>query len=291
MGAAQGRGRLTSLAMRVFRAPLVRVVLFLLLTAAAFPLGGIAVGTLGLSGPGASVWFSAVVSAWLAGATALCAWLGRERRADLGFRSTRRDLLAVPVSFAVGALLFSAMLLVLGAAVGGTWQLHAAAPWRSALAGLVPVLCLMLGEELLFRGYAFQQARRLVGPAGAIVASAALFGLYHLLGTDYWAMGAVFRVAMPAIGGLVFGYALVRTGSLAVPIGLHWGGSWAQSVLFGLGHVPDHSGAVWIMPLSDAQVRALTAPDLLPNLPYLVALVLACLLVRLMPRDAYGVER
>jgi membrane protease YdiL (CAAX protease family) len=270
--------------MRTLRAPLARVVVFLLLTAAAFPLGGIAVGTLGLSGPSATAWFGAVLSVLLAGATVVSARLGRERLADLGFRTTRRDLLAVPAAFAVGAVLFSAMLLVLGAAAGGTWQLHAATPWRSALAGLVPVLGLLLGEELVFRGYAFQQVRRLTGPAGAVVISAALFGLYHLLGTQYWAMGAVFRFAMPALGGLVFGYALVRTRSLAVPIGLHWGGNWAQSVLFGLGQSPDHSGAVWIMPLSGEQVGALTAPDLLPNLPYLVALALACMLVRLTPR-------
>jgi membrane protease YdiL (CAAX protease family) len=263
---------------------LARAILFLVLAAAAFPLGGIAVGTLGLSGPGATAWFGAGVSVLLVGATIVCARLGREPLAGLGFRLTRWDLLSVPVAFGVGALLFSGMLVALGAAVGGTWQLHAAAPWRTALAGLAPVLALMLGEELLFRGYAFQQVRRLAGPAGAIVVSAALFGLYHLLGTNYWAMGAVFRFAMPAIGGLVFGYALVRTGSLAVPIGLHWGGNWAQAVLFGLGHAPDDSAAVWIMPLSDGQVRALTAPDLLPNLPYLIALALTCLFVRLTPR-------
>ena len=284
MGAAQGCGRLTSVAMPVFRHPLARLVLFLLLTAAAFPLGGIAVGTLGLSGPDAMAWFGAVVSLVLVGATVLCARLGRERLADLGFRSTRRDRLAVPVAFGVGALLFSGVLLVLGAAVGGTWELNAAVPSRTALAGLLPVLCLMLGEELLFRGYAFQQACRMVGPAGAIATSATLFGLYHLLGTDYWAMGAVFRFAMPALGGLVFGYALVRTGSLAVPIGLHWGGNWAQSVLLGLGHAPARSSAVWVMPLSGEQIHALTAPDLLPNLPYLVALALAWLAVRCTPR-------
>lgn len=284
MGAAQGRGRLSLFTMSVFRRPLARVILFLMLTAAAFPLGGIAVGMLGLSGPGAMAWFGAVLSAVLGGATILCARLGRERLADLGFRTTRWDLLALPVAFVVGGLLFSAVMLVLGAAVGGTWQINTAVPWRTALAGLAPVLCLMLGEELLFRGYAFQQARRLVGSFGAIVASAALFGLYHVIGTDYWAMGAVFRFAMPALGGLVFGYALVRTGSLAVPVGLHWGGNWAQSVLLGLGHTPDHSAAVWIMPLSGEQIHALTAPDLLPNLPYLTALALIAVSVRLTPR-------
>jgi membrane protease YdiL (CAAX protease family) len=76
---------------------------------------------------------------------------------------------------------------------------------------------------------------------------------------------------MPIAGGLVFGYALIRTGSLAVPIGLHWGGNWAQSV--------------WTVRLSDEQLRALTAPDLLPHLPYLAALALACLMVRATPRE------
>jgi hypothetical protein len=114
--------------------------------------------------------------------------------------------------------------------------------------------------------------------------SALLFGGYHLVGSGDWAMGAAFRVAMPTVGGLVFAYALVRTGSLAVPIGLHWGGNWAQSVLLGLGHPAGQTVAVWTMPLSEDQVRRLVAPDLLPHLPYLGALGLAFLFVQATPR-------
>jgi len=216
--------------------------------------------------------------------TAVCALLAGERLSDLGFRASRRDILAVPVAFAAGALLFSGVTLVLGHAAGGEWQLGTSAPMRTALLGLVPVLCLFLSEELLFRGYGFQQLRRIGGPGGAVVVSALAFGGYHLLGSGDWAMGAVFRMAMPTVAGLVFGYAVVRTGSLAVPIGLHWGGNWAQYALLGLGHPAGQTVAVWNMPLSEDQIRMLVAPDLLPHLPYLAALGLAFLLVQATPQ-------
>ena len=186
------------------------------------------------------------------------------------------------LAFLVGAIALGGALLVLGQASGGTWQLNGSTPVRAALAGLVPVLCLFLGEELLFRGYAFQQLKRVVGPAVAVGLSAALFGGYHLLGSGDWAMGAFFRFLMPTLGGLVFGYALVRTGSLAVPIGLHWGGNWMQSTVLGLGHAPS-SDAILIMPLSAEQVRILSAPDMLPHLPYMVALIVMTLLVWALP--------
>jgi membrane protease YdiL (CAAX protease family) len=267
------------------RSRAVRLLLFLLLAAGAFPLAGIAIGTLGVggSGPTGMVWFAAVLSVLLVAATATCASLGNERLADLGFRASGRDLLAVGIAFGAGAALFSGVALVRGAVAGGTWQLASAAPVRTMAAGLGASLALMLGEELLFRGYAFQQARRTIGAPATIVVSALVFGLYHLLGTQYWAMGAVFRVVLPAAGGLVFGYALVRTGSMAVPIGLHWGGNWAQAFLLGLGQAPGAASAVWIMPLGDDRIRLLTAPDLLPQAPYLVAIAIAALAVRLMP--------
>jgi membrane protease YdiL (CAAX protease family) len=105
-------------------------------------------------------------------------------------------------------------------------------------------------EELLFRGYAFQQIVRLGAPGTAVVLTAAAFGAYHQLGAGVF--------LMPALGGLVFGYALVRSGGLALPIGLHWGGNWVQ---------------------------ALTS-EAMPRVPYVVALALMALAVRLATRDA-----
>jgi len=70
----------------------------------------------------------------------------------------------------------------------------------------------------------------------------------------------------------VFGYALLRTGGLAMPIGLHLGGNWIQSSVFGLGR---EQGSVLSAASLDAeQIRVLSAPDLMPHVPYLLAMVL-----------------
>jgi len=265
------------------RLPVARLAVFIALAATAFPLCGMLVGVTGASGSAGAVWFGAFLSVALALATVLVARLTGERLSELGFALSKANTVTAVLGFAVGAGTFAAVAFVLGYASGGAWQLNPSASVGTALAGLVPVLGLLLGEELLFRGYAFQQLRRIYGTRAALVLSAAAFGAYHLLGSGDWAMGAVFRFLMPALGGLVFGYALVRTGSIAVPIGLHWGGNWVQTMVLGLGPAPEATPALWVMPLTPTQVNALAAPDLLPHLPYLGALLLALLFVHYWP--------
>ena len=64
-------------------------------------------------------------------------------------------------------------------------------------------------------------------------------------------------------------YAALRTGSLALPIGLHLGGNWITSSIFGLG--VDRGNALWGAPLNEIQIHARVVPDLVPHLPYLAA--------------------
>ena len=83
------------------------------------------------------------------------------------------------------------------------------------------------GEELMFRGYAFQILLRRFGPWWTIPPFAVLFALAHvgnpnatwpgLLNTGLW--------------GLVLGYAFHRAGNLWMPIGLHFGWNWALPLL------------------------------------------------------------
>jgi membrane protease YdiL (CAAX protease family) len=264
----------------MMKTPLRRLTAFLALAILAFVAAGPVVGLLGASGPSAAIGFGAVTSFLLLGATILCARLSRERLRDLGLDVSWRRLRELAMGFGVGTALFTAVALVLGAAAGGAWQLNRAPNLTNALGSLALVLSLLLSEELLFRGYAFQQIRRLSSPTIALIVSSTLFGIYHVVGTDYWAMGAVFRFLMPALGGAVFAYALLRTGSLALPIGLHWGGNWIQGAVLGVGHQPGPNAPFLIMPLQPDQIGALTAPDLLPHLPYLFALAMTALVVR-----------
>src|SRR5205085_7038454 len=137
--------------------------------------------------------------------------------------------------FVAGSALFGLVALVRASVVGATWHVTGAAGLRAALVGLPLALLLLLPEELLFRGYGFRQLRAFAGDHVALGLSAVAFGAYHLIGSGDYAMGAVWRFATPALGGIVFGIAAMRTRGLALPIGLHWGANWVEQCVLGLG--------------------------------------------------------
>jgi len=192
--------------------------------------------------------------------------------AALGISFSRRRVREFVSGLMMGAVLFGLLAVLNAWLVGAQWHLDWVAGARAALLGLPLALLMLLPEELVFRGYAFRQAQALWGAPVALALSSLLFGAYHLLGSGDWAMGAVFRFAMPALGGLLFGYALLRTGGLAMPIGLHLGGNWIQSSVFGLGR--EQGSALWAASLDAEQIRVLSAPDLIPHVPYLLTVVL-----------------
>jgi membrane protease YdiL (CAAX protease family) len=77
----------------------------------------------------------------------------------------------------------------------------------------------VLGEELLFRGYAFQALLASVGPFATIVPLGVLFALLHGGNPNASKLGLVNTGAF----GVLFGYAYLRSRDLWLPIGLHLG--------------------------------------------------------------------
>lgn len=71
-----------------------------------------------------------------------------------------------------------------------------------------------LAEEVIFRGVLLPGLAQHMKTQHALLISAALFGLFHI---PSHGIGAI----MPGLLGLVFGWARLRTGSLAAPILLH----------------------------------------------------------------------
>lgn len=105
-----------------------------------------------------------------------------------------------------------------------------------------------LFEELLFRGYAFQRTVRSVGTWPALWIFGALFCLGHVPGNlDVgWPLllAAMTNILLDA---LTQGLILLRTGSLALPIGLHFGWNWLQENLgFGVSGIAASHG--WFHP-------------------------------------------
>ena len=91
--------------------------------------------------------------------------------------------------------------------------------WTSTLSfGMIVLVVGSIGEELLFRGYAFQYLIRAFGPWVSILATSLLFGWAHTANPSFT------RVSMinTAMFGVVFGYAYWRTRDLWLPLGMHW---------------------------------------------------------------------
>jgi len=84
-----------------------------------------------------------------------------------------------------------------------------------------------VGEELMFRGYAFQLMVRTMGEFAAVLPIAVLFGVAHLGNRDVTPMAIFNTVAW----GILLGYAFLLTRALWLPIGLHYGWNAAMPVL------------------------------------------------------------
>lgn len=107
------------------------------------------------------------------------------------------------------------------------------------------------GEELLLRGYGFQQLSRCLSPVGAACAAGLMFGFMHAKNPNVTGLA----VLNTAEFGLVFGLALARHRSLWLPLGMHLGWNLMLAALgvrisgltisiFGFASTP-HGSALW----------------------------------------------
>lgn len=147
-------------------------------------------------------------------------------------RAGRRLLLGALGGFALFAIAVGIIALAGGYQVTG---------WGT-LAGALTVVGMMcaiaVAEEVLFRGIIFGLIQGRWGTWIALVASALLFGLLHLINPGATLWGAL-AVAIEA--GLMLGAAFVATGSLWLPIGLHLG--WNITIVAVFGAVTSGSSA------------------------------------------------
>ncbi len=131
---------------------------------------------------------------------------------------------------------------LMGASAGLAWSLGGLHWTRTPGVGLAALssaarlfLAVALFEELLFRGYAFQRAARGLGFAGAQAAFALLFALMHWRNPGMAGATKAWATMNIALAALLLGFCWRRTGSLALPIGVHLGWNWTQGSLLGFG--------------------------------------------------------
>lgn len=153
----------------------------------------------------------------------------RGQLADIGLgwsRQSRRNL-AIGL---IGGILAGAVVLLVPIAVRVadiTPVPKEHTQWPSILFISVVLLFGAIGEEMLFRGYAFQVLVRAAGPFATILPISLIFAMLHSMNPDFTFL-AGFNTFL---WGVLLGYSFLRSGDLWLPIGLHFGWNWVLPLM------------------------------------------------------------
>jgi membrane protease YdiL (CAAX protease family) len=90
---------------------------------------------------------------------------------------------------------------------------------------ILVLVVLALMEEIAFRSYPLVRLRDAFGVRTSIYCTSLFFALYH--GVD------ATNLLGPGVWGILFGLAAIASRGIALPLGIHFGANWMQS-LFGL---------------------------------------------------------
>jgi hypothetical protein len=118
---------------------------------------------------------------------------------------------------------------ILGGAGHLVLKQHSDFQWSGLTFYTVAILVAAAGEEMMFRGYAFQLLIEKLGAYATLLPMAVIFGLTHASNPHVTAL-AVFNTVL---WGVILGYAFLRSRDLWLPIGLHFGWN-AVLPLFGV---------------------------------------------------------
>ena len=99
----------------------------------------------------------------------------------------------------------------------------------------------------MFRGFVFQRLVDGIGATGALLLMGALFAFAHWGNPGMHGATLAWASLDTVVASVMLGLAYLRTGSLALPIGIHFGWNWLQGSVLGF----DVSGidqAGWLLP-------------------------------------------
>ncbi|AOS45587.1 CAAX amino terminal protease self- immunity [Lacunisphaera limnophila] len=161
--------------------------------------------------------------------------LGRRRpQRELWGRFDRRWLAQLGLGGLLGAALMLAPALLLGLGGSVVWSPNPAG--FAAFPSLVLLgIWVAMAEELMFRGFFFQRLVAGLGPWPAQLLMAAYFLLTHLNNPGMAGTGKLLGSVNIFLASILFGLAYLRTGSLAMPLGLHFMANLTQGAVLGFG--------------------------------------------------------
>lgn len=168
------------------------------------------------------VLFLAITTSWLT---------SRLLRADsippaaLGLTASVQPFVGLGVGFLSGCALVGVWFTIVTTASGATWHLNPGFRGLALLGACAFALFNNIGEELIYRGYAFVRLAERYSPAVALVTTSSLFALLHLQAGLPW----LSVLAGVLTSGLVFGAIFARWRSLPLALGFHVATNIAQN--------------------------------------------------------------
>lgn len=165
--------------------------------------------------------------------TWICMRLRRQPLSAVGLRLDARFLRQVIYGIAFGGVLMLAITALIHAAGGVRFSFDPAHGLQALAYGAWLFAWVALLEEVLFRGFVFQRLVDGIGALPALLLMGVLFAVAHWGNPGMEGSTEVWASIDTALGGILLGLAYLRTGSLALPIGIHFGWNWIQGSLLG----------------------------------------------------------
>ncbi len=155
-------------------------------------------------------------------AVVLTAWLflryDKKTFRDIGINWESKTLKRFLVGLLIGLVLSSLMILCL-IALTGLQLKYTNTPVSTFLLWTLALIPLAFMEEMAFRAYPFILLQQATGTRIALLLIAILFALYHFIGGQSLASSFI----GPGVWSFVFGLAMLMSGGISLPTGLHFG--------------------------------------------------------------------
>lgn len=184
---------------------------------------------------------------------AITAWLyKREGKglSQLGLTLSKNHVVLLFVGLVLGVIFYAGGMYLVMLYKGLQISYNSAADYSVIAAGIIFFIAGVMNEELIFRGYCFEQTVSRFGVVTANVVFAFLFLVWHWFAWDAWGnYGLMISAVTVCFGHFLFATAFLRSGTLLLPIGIHLGNNWAVKhfAVYQSAEDPVNTGSIFIV--------------------------------------------
>ena len=153
--------------------------------------------------------------------------------AELGLNTHRRNLGFLALGILVGCIFFALLFIIQMSSNSIQVEINKDVSYFSIALGLFLLAPAVVVEELIFRGYCFKKFVVKAGIIKANIVFALLFLVWHWIAFNAWGnIGMMIGLLTTCFGHLLFSSALMKSGTLYFPIGIHLGNNWTSHHFF-----------------------------------------------------------